>query len=180
MVPRSVAPCWQQACFMWSSHLSAYFTESSNGISMGRQGPIQLNWVCSGPTWHRPECYMVSTLEESEEVTQVKKRQHSAWHSGKYAKRSWWGNGNTGGPAEKEDIWAEPLKLRQSAWQKEQRGNSHQALYSMLCGDLNGKEIQKRGHTHTTDSLCCTAVTNTFESNYTQKKRGNSNSRSPY
>ena len=38
------------------------------------------------------------------------------------------------------------------------------------CGDLNGKEIQKRGDTHIqrADSLCCTAETNTtLESNYT-------------
>ena len=30
---------------------------------------------------------------------------------------------------------------------------------SVLCGDLNGKEIQKRGDIciHITDSLCCTA-----------------------
>ena len=34
---------------------------------------------------------------------------------------------------------------------------------SMLCGDLNGKEIQKRGDIciHMADSLCCTADTNT-------------------
>ena len=34
---------------------------------------------------------------------------------------------------------------------------------SMFYGDLNGKEIQKRGDTyiHITDSLCCTAETNT-------------------
>ena len=45
--------------------------------------------------------------------------------------------------------------------------------YSMLCGDLNGKEIQKRGDIciHTADSLCCTAETNTMlSSNYTPKK----------
>jgi len=36
-------------------------------------------------------------------------------------------------------------------------------LYSVLCGDLNGKEISKRKgkHIHITDSLCCTAETNT-------------------
>ena len=36
-------------------------------------------------------------------------------------------------------------------------------LYSVLCGDLNGKEIQGRGNicTHVADSLCCTAETNT-------------------
>ena len=41
---------------------------------------------------------------------------------------------------------------------------------SMFNGDLNGKEIQKRGDTHIqrADSLCCTAETNTtLESNYT-------------
>ena len=32
-------------------------------------------------------------------------------------------------------------------------------LYSALCGDLNRKEIQKRGHM--ADSLCCTTETNT-------------------
>ena len=40
----------------------------------------------------------------------------------------------------------------------------------MLCGDLNGKEIQRRGdiRTCTADSLCCTAETNTtMESDYT-------------
>ena len=39
----------------------------------------------------------------------------------------------------------------------------------MLCGDLNGKEIQRRGETCTctADSLCWTAETNTTESNYT-------------
>ena len=39
----------------------------------------------------------------------------------------------------------------------------------MLCGDLNGKEIQKRGDIciHIADSLCCTAETNTtLHSNY--------------
>ena len=36
-------------------------------------------------------------------------------------------------------------------------------LYSVLCGDLNGKEILKRGDIckHTADSLCCTAEKNT-------------------
>ena len=40
----------------------------------------------------------------------------------------------------------------------------------MLCGDLDGKEIQKRGDVcvHTADSLCCTAETHiTLYSNYT-------------
>ena len=34
--------------------------------------------------------------------------------------------------------------------------------YSMLCGDLNGKEIQKRGDICIciADSLCCTVETN--------------------
>ena len=32
-------------------------------------------------------------------------------------------------------------------------------LYSMLCGDLSGKEIQKRGDT--ANSLCCAVETNT-------------------
>ena len=27
MVSRSVAPSWQQACFMWSRHLTANFTD---------------------------------------------------------------------------------------------------------------------------------------------------------
>ena len=37
----------------------------------------------------------------------------------------------------------------------------HRQLYSVFCGDLNGKEIQKRGDrcTHTADSLCCIAET---------------------
>ena len=30
----------------------------------------------------------------------------------------------------------------------------------MLCGDLNGKEIQKRGDIRVTDSLCCTVESN--------------------
>ena len=36
-------------------------------------------------------------------------------------------------------------------------------VYSMLCGDLNGKETQNRGGTCIciTDSICCTAETNT-------------------
>ena len=35
---------------------------------------------------------------------------------------------------------------------------------SVLCGDLNGKEIQKRGDIciRIADSLCCTAETNTI------------------
>ena len=39
-------------------------------------------------------------------------------------------------------------------------GNS---LYSVLCGDLNGKEIQKRGDTRIciADSLCCAVEINT-------------------
>ena len=36
-------------------------------------------------------------------------------------------------------------------------------LESVLCGDLNGKEIQKRGDIciHKADSLCCIVETNT-------------------
>ena len=36
-------------------------------------------------------------------------------------------------------------------------------LYSVLCSNLNGKEIQKRGDTcmHRADSLCCTVEANT-------------------
>ena len=39
----------------------------------------------------------------------------------------------------------------------------HRELYSMLCGDQNGKEIPKREDIciHIADSLCCTAETNT-------------------
>jgi len=35
--------------------------------------------------------------------------------------------------------------------------------HSLLCGDLNGKEIQKRGDVcvQTADSLCCTVGANT-------------------
>ena len=43
-------------------------------------------------------------------------------------------------------------------------------LYSVLCGNLNGKEIQKRGNIciYTTDSFYCKAEVNTIlESNYT-------------
>ena len=38
----------------------------------------------------------------------------------------------------------------------------HRELYPMLCGDLNGKEIFKRGDTciSRADSLCCTAEAN--------------------
>ena len=38
-------------------------------------------------------------------------------------------------------------------------------LYSVLCGDPNGKEIQKRGDIciHITNSLCCTVETNTVK-----------------
>ena len=37
-----------------------------------------------------------------------------------------------------------------------------QGTYSMLCGDLNGKEIPKKGDIciPIADSLCCTAETN--------------------
>ena len=36
-------------------------------------------------------------------------------------------------------------------------------LLTVLCGDLNGNEIQKRGGMciNVADSLCCTAETNT-------------------
>ena len=38
-------------------------------------------------------------------------------------------------------------------------------LYSLLCGDLNGKKVQERGaicvNICTADSLCCTMETNT-------------------
>ena len=43
----------------------------------------------------------------------------------------------------------------------------------MLCGDLNGKGIQKLGDIYTciADSLCCTVETNiALESNYTPIK----------
>ena len=43
----------------------------------------------------------------------------------------------------------------------------------MLCGDQNGKEIQKRGDICIciADSLCCTVETNTIlQSNYTPIK----------
>ena len=38
----------------------------------------------------------------------------------------------------------------------------YRELYSKVCGDLNGKEIQKRGNMciHIADSLCCRAETN--------------------
>ena len=38
-----------------------------------------------------------------------------------------------------------------------------QRTLSVLCGNLNGKEIQGRGGIciHVADSLCCTAETNT-------------------
>ena len=37
----------------------------------------------------------------------------------------------------------------------------HSGLCSALCGDLNGKEIWRRGAIHTAETLCCTAETNT-------------------
>jgi len=46
----------------------------------------------------------------------------------------------------------------------------HRGLSSVLSGDVNGKEIQKRGdmHTHITLSLCCTVDTDvTGQSNCT-------------
>ena len=46
----------------------------------------------------------------------------------------------------------------------------HRELYLMLCGDLNGKGICKRGNIRTSraDSLCCTVEINTMLwSNYT-------------
>ena len=47
------------------------------------------------------------------------------------------------------------------------------AQRTLLCGGLNGKEIPERGDicTHTADSLCWAAETNTtLLSNYTLKK----------
>ena len=47
-------------------------------------------------------------------------------------------------------------------------------LYSVLCGDLNGKEIRKRGGicTRIADSLCCAVETNTrLPSNYIPTER---------
>ena len=39
----------------------------------------------------------------------------------------------------------------------------HRELYLVLCGDLSGKEIWKRGDTcvYVADWLCCTAEINT-------------------
>ena len=48
-----------------------------------------------------------------------------------------------------------------------------QGTLLMLCGDINGKEIQKGGDIciHIADSLCCTVEGNTIlESNYTPIK----------
>ena len=41
--------------------------------------------------------------------------------------------------------------------------NRFRELYSVISGDLSGKEIQKRGDIciHIADSFCCTAETNT-------------------
>ena len=47
-------------------------------------------------------------------------------------------------------------------------------MCSVLCGDLNGKEIQKRGDMciHTADSFHCTVETNTtLLNNYTSIKK---------
>ena len=40
----------------------------------------------------------------------------------------------------------------------------HRELYPVLCGDLNGEEIQGKGDTciGTADSLCCRAEINTI------------------
>ena len=49
----------------------------------------------------------------------------------------------------------------------------HRELYSVLCGDVNEKEIQKGGDicTHVADSLCCTAeIDTTLQNNYTKIK----------
>lgn len=49
----------------------------------------------------------------------------------------------------------------------------HGELYSMLCGDVNGKEIQKGGDicTRAAESLCYTAeIDTTLQNNYTQIK----------
>ena len=46
----------------------------------------------------------------------------------------------------------------------------HIKLYSVLCGDLNSKETQKRGDIciHIAEALCCTVETNTtLQSNCT-------------
>ena len=47
----------------------------------------------------------------------------------------------------------------------------HQELYSVLCGDLNRKEIQKRGDICIciADSLCCTVENNIIKQLYSNK-----------
>ena len=40
--------------------------------------------------------------------------------------------------------------------------NENLLYSSVLCGDLNEKEIQKRVDIHTDDSLCSTVETNTI------------------
>ena len=61
----------------------------------------------------------------------------------------------------------------------------HRDLHSVLCGDLNGKEIQKSGDLclHAAGSLCCTTETNTtLEGNYTPikiNKKKNPHGRNP-
>ena len=47
-------------------------------------------------------------------------------------------------------------------------------LYSVLCGDLNGKETQKIGHICicVADSLCCTAKPNNFVKQLYSNKNG--------
>ena len=52
-----------------------------------------------------------------------------------------------------------------------------QELCSVLCGDLNGKEIQKRGHVCicVAESLCCIPETNmTLEINYEHESESHS------
>ena len=57
----------------------------------------------------------------------------------------------------------------------------YRELYSKFCGDLNGKEIQKRGNMciYVADSLCCTAETNSIVNKYTPIKIKNKKNQPP-
>ena len=75
-------------------------------------------------------------------------------------------------------LWGRTESDTTEATQQQQQTNENLTVqlrepYSVLCGDLNGKEIQKRGDIcrYIADSLCCTIETSTtLQSNYTPIK----------
>jgi len=64
----------------------------------------------------------------------------------------------------RENLWYSTGNGRERAMVQttEALSSSAEYYYSVLCGDQNEKEIQKRGDTYkyVADSLCCTAGTN--------------------